>query len=87
MSIKLATITIKRTIYQLIGREIILELIIRKIIWEIFSQEIIWHIGMVKSSTLFLRLVMFIIAWTSRVKIVGEENLKKIIDEKIIFVL
>ena len=87
MSIKLATITIKRTIYQLIGREIILELVIRKIIWEIFSQEIIWHIGMVKSSTLFLRLVMFIIAWTSRVKIVGEENLKKIIDEKIIFVL
>ncbi|MCD6472021.1 DUF374 domain-containing protein [Candidatus Aerophobetes bacterium] len=80
-------ITIKRTIYQLIGREIIIELIIQKIIWGLFSQEIIWHIGMIKSSTLFLRLVMFIIAWTSRVKIVSEENLKRITDKKIIFVL
>jgi len=82
-------ITIKKTLYQLVGKDVLLKLVTRKIIWKMLSQEIIWHIGMIKSSSFFLRSVMFIIAWTSRVKIIGEENLKKVIEnkEKIIFVL
>lgn len=82
-------IIIKRTVYQLVGKDVLLKLVTRKIIWKMISQEIIWHIGMIKSSSFFLELVMFIIARTSRIKIVGERNLKKIIEnkEKVIFVL
>jgi len=82
-------IAIKRTIYQLVGKEVLLRLVLRRIMWEMLSQEIIWHIGMIKSSSFFLRSVMFIIARTSRVKIMGEENLKRIIKDKerVIFVL
>ncbi len=82
-------ITIKRTLYQLVGKEVLLGLVLRRIMWEILSQEIIWHIGMIKSSSFFLRSVTFIIARTSRVKIMGEENLKRIIKDKerVIFVL
>ncbi|MCD6231132.1 DUF374 domain-containing protein [Candidatus Aerophobetes bacterium] len=82
-------VIIKRTVYQLVGREVFLELVLRKVLWKKFSQEVIWHIGMIKSSSFFLGLVMLFVARTSKVKVIGEENLKRVVKDKerVIFVL
>lgn len=75
-------IVIEQSVYEVVGKQLLLNLAIRRLLYGILFQKILCYIVVIKVPSCFIQLIIFLISRSSRIRIVGEENLKRIEKEK-----
>ncbi|MFQ5835295.1 MAG: lysophospholipid acyltransferase family protein [bacterium] len=75
-------IVIVQSIYEVIGKQVILNLAIRRLFYRLLFQKILCYIIVIKVPSWLIQLILLLIFRSSRITIVGEENLKRIEKEK-----
>ena len=64
------------------GKQLLLDLAIRRLFYRLLFQKILYYIIVIKVPSWFIQIILFLISRSSRIRIVGEENLKRIEKEK-----
>ena len=64
------------------GKQLLLDLAIRRLFYRLLFQKILCYIIVIKVPSWFIQLILFLISRSSRIRIVGEDNLKRIEKEK-----
>jgi len=84
----LVRIVIEQTMYEVVGKQILLNLVIHRWLYSFFFQKILCYIIVIKVPSWLVQSILILIFKSSRIRIVGEENLKRIEKEKqrVIFV-
>mgnify|MGYP000341886084 CR=1 FL=1 len=75
-------IIIEQTIEEAVVKRILFRVLIRRLFYKFLLQEILWHTIGIKTPVWIIWLILLLISRTSRITIVGEENLKGIKEEK-----
>lgn len=75
-------IVLEQNLYEMVGKSLLLHFAIRRLLYRFLVQRILWYTIALKTPIWFIQLILFFISRTSRVTIVGEENLKKVEQEK-----
>jgi len=78
-------VVIEQNLYEMVGKHILLNLAIRRLCYRFFFQRIIWYVVVFKISVRLVQLILLLISGTSKITIVGKENLKASKKENIIF--
>lgn len=73
---------IEQTLYQAIGKQVLLNLVIRRWLYRSVFQKVICHIIVIKLSSWFVKSILLFIFITSRITIIGEKELKRMAKEK-----
>ncbi len=71
-------IVIEQTAYGVVRKYVLLSLVIHRLFYRFFFQEFLWRTIVIKIPVWFTWLTLLLICKSSRITIVGEENLKKI---------
>jgi len=74
-------IVIEQSVYEVVGKRVILNLAIRRLFYRFFFQKILCYIIAIRLSSWFIQLILLFVSVSSRITIVGEENLE-IIEKK-----
>jgi hypothetical protein len=75
-------IAIEQSVYEVVGKQLLLNLIIRRLFYSFLFQKILCYIVVIKVPSWLIQLILLLISRSSRIRIVGEENLKRIEKEK-----
>lgn len=75
-------IVIEQGVYEIVGKQVLLNLVIRRLFYRFLFQKILCYIVVIKASSWLIQLILLLIFRSSRITIVGEENLKRIEKEK-----
>lgn len=73
---------IEQTLYQAIGKQMLLNLVVRRWLHKSVFQKIICHIIVIKLFSWFVKLILLFILMTSRITIVGEKELRRMAKER-----
>lgn len=81
-------IIIKQSMYQVVTRRLLLNLVIRRLFYGFLFQKILCYTVVIKAPSWLIQAILLFISISSRITIVGEENLRKIEEEnlRVIFV-
>lgn len=82
MGVVVVKIVIEQSVYQVVGKQVLLNLVIRRLFYRFLFQKILCYIIVIKVPSWFIQLILFLIFRSSRITIVGEGNLKRIEKEK-----
>lgn len=75
-------LVIKQTLYETIGKQILLSLVIYRLFYRFAFQKILYHVVIIKIPSWLVQLILFLIFKTSTITIIGETKLKEIENEK-----
>jgi len=81
-----ASIAIEQNLYEIVGKYVLLNLAIRRLFYGFLFRKILWSTVVLKTPIWFIQLILLFIFRTSRVTIVGKENLKRVGKEKQSFI-
>jgi len=73
---------IEQNLYEIVGKRVLLNFAIRRLFYRFLFQKILCHTVVLKTPVWPIQLILLFISRTSRVTIVGEENLKRVEKEK-----
>ncbi len=73
-----AKIVIEQSVYQVVGKQILLNLVIRRLFYRFFFRKILYYILVIKVLGWPVQVILLFVSLSSRITVVGEENLRKI---------
>ncbi len=75
-------IVIEQTLYEKVGKQVLLNLVIRGLFYEVIFQRILCPVIAIKVPGWFAQIILLFVFITSRITIVGEKELERIKKEK-----
>ncbi len=75
-------IVIEQSVYEVVGKQVLLNLVTRRCLYRFLFRKILCYVVAIKTPSWFIQLILLLIFRSSRIRIVGEENLKRIEKEK-----
>ena len=69
-------VVIEQNLYEVVGKHILLNLAIRRVFYRFLLQRILWYVVVFKTPICLVQLILLLISRTSKVTIVGKENLE-----------
>jgi len=75
-------IVIEQTVQEVVAKHILFRVLVYRLFYKFLFREILWHTIGIKTPVWLMWLILLLISRTSRINIVGEENLERIEEEK-----